>query len=252
MFRIKICGVTTATDAGSAAAAGADAIGLNFFAGSRRYLPPDAAEEVAAAIPSGVLKVGVFVNASAELVRQTADRLRLDLVQLAGDETPDLMRELDGWPLMKVLRPRLEEPNDFDRSVLGFLRETDRLGCTPKMILIDAHHPGEFGGTGRTVNWSLLSQSWNDLRRTFPVSGEALAAGCLTPPLVLAGGLNHENVRQAIAAVRPLAIDVASGVESSPGVKDPQRMRHFIAAAIAGFESVAPPAGSPPPSRPTA
>jgi len=221
MFRIKICGVTSAIDARGAAAAGADAIGLNFFPASRRYLPPEAAKEVADAIPHGVLKVGVFVNAPAEFVCQTTDRLHLDLIQLSGDESPQYILELGGRPVMKALRPRLDLPRDWS-AVVDFLSAIDKLGCVPKLLLIDAHHPGEFGGTGKTVDWPLLSRMWNDIDRR-------------APPLVLAGGLTHENVREAIETVRPAAVDVASGVESSPGIKDPEQVRDFVAAARAGF-----------------
>jgi phosphoribosylanthranilate isomerase len=222
MFRIKICGVTSAIDARGAAAAGADAIGLNFYIHSRRHLIPSAAVEVAAAIPPGVLKVGVFVNTPAELVCRIVDHVGLDLIQLAGDETPQQIHELGDRPVMKALRPRLDSAAEFHSMVVGFLDETDRLGCTPRLLMIDAHQPGAFGGTGKTIDWPLLFQLWNDLGRP-------------TPPLVLAGGLNLENVQRAVETVHPAAVDVASGVESSPGVKDPEKMRTFVAAALAGL-----------------
>ncbi|HEX4000509.1 MAG TPA: phosphoribosylanthranilate isomerase [Pirellulales bacterium] len=221
MFRIKICGVTTAADARGAAHAGADAIGLNFYPGSRRYLPPAAAKEVAAAIPQGVRKVGVFVNAEPDFVCREADRLRLDLIQLAGDETPEYLSKLGGRPVMQAFRPRLDHA-DALRTIVRFVEAAARLTCAPKLTLIDAHRPGEYGGTGEAVNWTLLSRLWNEL------DGAA-------PRLVLAGGLSPENVADAIAAVRPAAVDVASGVESSPGVKDSEQVRRFVAAANAAF-----------------
>jgi phosphoribosylanthranilate isomerase len=223
MFRIKICGVTSAIDARAAAAAGADAIGLNFYAGSRRYLPPEAAGDVAAAIPQCILKVGVFVNAPAEFVCSESDRLRLDLIQLAGVEMPEYLRDLGGRPTMKAFRPRLDVPGDF-LAVVGFLKKAEMLGFPAKLVLIDAHHANEFGGTGKTVDWPLLSRLWNELRRA-------------APPLVLAGGLKPDNVREAIETVGPAAVDVASGIESAPGVKDPLRMRQFVSAALAGFHN---------------
>jgi phosphoribosylanthranilate isomerase len=234
MFRIKICGVTSAADARGAAAAGADAIGLNFFAGSRRYLPPEAAREVANAIPPGVLKVGVFVNAPADFVCSEAHRLRLDFIQLAGDETPEYMQQLGGRSLVTVCRPGSERPADVYSRLIGFLEHSERLGCLPKLVVIDSYEPGEFGGTGKTIYWPRVQS----LMRLYV----SLAARHVRvpPEFALAGGLNHENVLDAIQTVRPVAVDVASGVESAPGVKDPVRMRQFVSAALAGFHNYPP------------
>lgn len=221
MFRIKICGVTNPDDARLAAEAGADAIGLNFFAGSKRYIRPEIADSVAAAIPQGVLKVGVFVNADAEFVCRESDRLRLDLIQLAGDETPEYVAKLAGRRTMKVFRPKLSG-NDGFSVILQFMAQSAISGSMPALMLIDAHVPGEFGGTGKTVDWTSIGTAAERITRN-------------TPPLVLAGGLTPENVGAAILSARPSAVDVASGVESSPGVKDPTRMRMFVGAARHGF-----------------
>ena len=132
MFRIKICGVTNPDDARLAAKVGADAIGLNFFAGSKRYLTPDTAITVAQAIPSGVLKVGVFVNAEPQLVCERFDRLRLDLIQLAGDETPEFVANLGDRPTMKVFRPRLDRTNGL-APVAEFLDRCDTLVAHPSL-----------------------------------------------------------------------------------------------------------------------
>ncbi len=232
MFRIKICGVTSTTDARNAAAAGADAIGLNFFPASKRYLPPEAAKEVAAAIPRGVLKVGVFVNAPAEFVCRESDRLRLDLIQLAGHETPKYLAKLDGRTVMQVFRQQADRQVDFI-AIREFLNEAKKLGCMPKLALVDTHTPGLFGGTGKTLNWAGVSGLWQ-------LCSSAVRLCPTPPPLVLAGGLAPENILAAIQTVRPWAVDVASGVESSPGVKDPLKMRQFISAALAGFHNYPP------------
>jgi phosphoribosylanthranilate isomerase len=218
MFRIKICGITHRPDAIIAAALGADAIGLNFFEGSRRYLSPSLNGNVAAAIPQGVAKVGVFVNATADEINWTAERLRLDFVQLAGDEPPELIARLGGRPAIKSFRFAA----DGMRSIVEYLDEAARLDALPAAILIDANQPGEFGGTGATVDWPRLA---NELSTT----------AHLQVPVVLAGGLKPENVAEAIEIVRPAAVDVASGVEFAPGRKDASLVSRFIEAATAGF-----------------
>ncbi len=246
MFRIKICGVTSPNDAQLAAAAGADAIGLNFFAGSKRYLTPEKAGTVAVAIPSGVLKVGVFVNAEVEFVCRESDRLRLDLIQLAGDEPPEFVANLGDRPTMKVFRPRIDR-EDVLAQVAEFLDRCDTLGCMPKLALVDAYQAGEYGGTGKAIDWPAIVPALNALGRT-------------TPPFVLAGGLTPQNVFQAILVLRPAAVDVASGVERSPGVKDPKLVQMFVGAARRGFacadapqrpsSSLKPQASNLPPKRP--
>lgn len=229
MFRIKICGVTRAADACMAADAGADAIGLNFYPGSRRYLSPEAANEVAAAIPQGVLKVGVFVNADPEFVAQEGDRLALDLIQLSGDETPESMQPLGKRRLVKVFRPRSDSPKFSVATLIDFLRQTDGLGCLPKVVMFDSYRPGEFGGTGDAIDWRGLA---GFSARYLELASRHFQSA---PMLALAGGLAADNVGEAIRLVGPAAVDVASGVESSPGIKDPERVRRFIRAALAGF-----------------
>jgi phosphoribosylanthranilate isomerase len=221
MFRIKICGVTSAVDAQRAAEFGADAIGLNFYPGSRRYLATEAATEVAAAIPRGVRKVGVFVNADPKFACDEFDRLDLDLIQLAGDETTEYLQSLGGRPVMKAFRPRLDDPASFI-SIKAFLANAELQHCMPRLLLIDTFQPGEYGGTGRATDWPRLLQLWNEIQ------GRA-------PALVLAGGLTPKNVRAAIQSVRPAAVDVASGVESSAGLKDSAKLQEFVAEARTAF-----------------
>lgn len=211
MFRVKICGITSVDDALAATAAGADAIGLNFYTVSPRYCPPDRAKTIAAAVGSGVCKVGVFVNASAEEIRQTAQSVRLDLVQLHGDEAPELLRAIRPLGVVRAFRVK-----DDLSSISEYLRQCHALMCVPRMLLVDAAKPGQYGGTGLTLDWNWIGKN----RAHF---------GGL--PLVLAGGLNPENVAAAIEAARPWGVDTASGVESSPGQKSPARVREFVAAA---------------------
>ncbi len=215
MFRVKICGVTTVTDALTAAEAGADAIGLNCYAKSRRYCSLEIAQPIAEALPRHVRKVGVFVNATAEEIRAIADALQLDAVQLHGDEPPEFLRELRRVAVIRAFR--LGE--DFS-SVAEYLRRCHQLNCVPRMVLVDAHSATEYGGTGATIDWKLLKKH----RRDF--------AGV---PLVLAGGLTPRNVAAAIEAVRPWAVDTASGVEDAPGKKSAETVRAFVSAAKDAF-----------------
>lgn len=214
MFRIKICGITTPGDAVLATQAGADAIGLNFYPNSPRFLPPDRAMEVAQAVPAGITKVGVFVNATAPEVCAAFDQLGLGFVQLHGDEPPEFMLSLGGRPTIRVFRIG-------DRGLLPaqqYLARCRELGVLPRAILLDALVKGAYGGTGRVADWATVRQYPSDF-----------------PPLVLAGGLTCENVAEAIRSVRPAAVDTASGVESSPGRKDEALMRRFVLAAREAF-----------------
>lgn len=198
--RVKICGVTTVADARTARDAGAFAIGLNFFSGSLRRVDPSQAATIVAATP-GIYSVGVFVNETAEHVRAIAAAVGLDALQFHGDEDPAYCR---GWQekTVKAIRVR-------DRASVLRALEFD-----VDYILADAHTPGVYGGTGRRLDWELLAPL--DKAR-----------------LVLAGGLAPDNVAEAVRAVRPFAVDVASGVEIEPGRKDPRKVERFIANATA-------------------
>jgi phosphoribosylanthranilate isomerase len=216
MFRVKICGITSIADAEAVAAAGGDAIGLNFYEQSPRFVAQAVAEEIAARMAGRVCQVGLFVNASAAEVCRTFDGLRLDLIQLHGDEPPDYLAELGGRPVMRALRVAGCELGD----VTAYLDECDRRGCRPAAVLLDAYRPGQFGGTGATIDWAAARQLKERLGPT---------------PVVLAGGLGPENVAEAIRVAHPDAVDVASGVESAPGTKDPAKVTAFVQAALAAF-----------------
>lgn len=219
MFTVKICGVTTVHDALTAIAAGADAIGLNFFSRSPRYIDESRAREIAEALPDGVWVVGVFVGASPDEMRDVARRVPLDALQVHEAASLEFVPNASDPP---VIRAYATVDNVLTR-IAAELDELPRHAAPPPMaILLDAHVRGQFGGTGTTANWSLARQV-----------REAVGG----VPLVLAGGLRPDNVAEAIRQVRPSAVDVASGVESRPGAKDPAKMRALVAAAQAAFTS---------------
>ncbi len=211
MFQVKICGITDPADAQAAADAQADAIGLNFFPLSPRFVDDPAAEKIAQVRPSGVALVGVFVNSPAAEVQSLAARLRLDYVQIHGDEPPEFLRELEGLATIRALRCGADL-----EVALDYLAQCRRLGCLPAAVLVDALQPGHFGGTGAPADWPALAAA----RSRF----EGL-------PLILAGGLTAANVSEAIQTVGPAGVDVASGVETAPGRKSSPQMRAFVAAA---------------------
>ncbi len=206
MFRIKICGVTSVGDAGFAAASGADAVGVNFFEGSLRYVPPGSAVPIVRAVrDGGATPVGVFVNERPEAVEAICRDLGIGVVQLSGNEPPDEAARL---PFRRIKAIRV---------ATGF--EAAAFGDYPcDAFLLDAGGPGEFGGTGRTLNWAEIRGS--GIRKAW----------------MLAGGLTPENVRAAIRLARPGGVDVASGVEDRPGHKEAEKVRSFIKNAMEGFD----------------
>ncbi len=204
--RVKICGITRLEDALVAARLGADALGFNLWPGSKRFIEAAAARAIVDRLPPFVAAVGVFVNQPAEEVATLAAQAGLGLVQLHGDESPE---EAERCPLPVVKALRLEGP----ATLVGLDRWRVRA------LLLDAPSVG-FGGSGRTCDWELA-------RGVVEQLGTRQA-------VVLAGGLHADNVREAIRAVRPWAVDVASGVESSPGVKDPDELQRFLRSAGEG------------------
>ena len=202
---VKICGITSMEDAAMAVAAGADAVGFVFWPGSPRAVDPAAARAIAATLPPFVLRVGVFVDASPEEMRRVADEVGLDLVQLHGSESPEAVSQRAAARGQGGARgPRLPA---------GGGAPLRRSGGRPPPRHARGRATGCPGGTGRTFDWSLVR----------PVREG-------TSFVILAGGLTPENVGEAIAAVRPDAVDVSSGVESAPGKKDPAKVRAFVEA----------------------
>jgi phosphoribosylanthranilate isomerase len=205
-MKIKICGVTSVQDALRAVEAGADLLGFNFYPASPRYITPVECARLCSDLERRcvrVLRVGVFVNAPPEEILQILAGCGLDLAQLSGDEPREYLEALGGRAF-KALRPR--------ESFSAYQEARRYARPTPPALLVDAHRPGQYGGTGQTGDWELAA----DLAREYP--------------LLLAGGLQPGNVQSAIRQVHPWGVDVASGVECHPGRKDPQKMRAFICA----------------------
>jgi phosphoribosylanthranilate isomerase len=208
MLRVKICGLMTPQDAAAAIEFGADALGFNFYPGSKRYLRMDAAGAWIAALPGNVEKVAILVNPSWDEATAAAATAGITALQLHGAETPEFCRRLkeEGIRFEKALP--VTDP-DSVANVPNFFTPT---------VLLDSGGAGEFGGRGRTFPW--------EIARDFVVAYPHLR-------VILAGGLTPENVAEAVAIVRPFGVDATSGVESSPGQKDHGRLRDFIAAARA-------------------
>ncbi|MDU9393658.1 phosphoribosylanthranilate isomerase [Pseudomonas sp. zfem002] len=198
--RSKICGITRVEDALAAAEAGADAIGLVFYAKSPRAVNVQQAREIIAALPPFVTTVGLFVNASRCELNEILEAVPLDLLQFHGDETP---ADCEGYnrPWIKALRVR---PGDD-------LEAACKLYARASGILLDTYVAGVPGGTGEAFDWALVPEH-------------------LSKPIILAGGLSPANVGAAIAQVRPWAVDVSGGVEQAKGIKDPERIQAFLAA----------------------
>lgn len=198
MVRIKICGITRIEDALAAAKAGADAIGLVFHAASPRAVGIEQAAAIVQELPPFVTTVGLFVDASQERVNQVLSQVPLDLLQFHGDEPDDFCQRF-ARPYLKALRVRAGD----DLNALA--------ACWPGAcgILLDSYKPGVPGGTGETFDWSMIpaQRDWN---------------------LVLAGGLNADNVRQAIELATPWAVDISGGVEAGKGIKDASKINAFI------------------------
>lgn len=207
MTRIKICGVTLADDAARIASSGADFIGLNFWPKSKRYLAPERAPMIASVARStGSSKlVGVFVDPEIDEIQAITATVDLDIIQLHGDETPDFVKKVS----LAVYRPV------WKAIPIQSSRDLAALDVWPaEALLLDAPTPGR-GGAGATFDWNLAREA----RERYPKIR-----------FVLAGGLSADNVTTAIQTVEPWAVDVASGVEAGPGIKDPAKLDAFISA----------------------
>jgi len=198
--RVKICGITRIEDALAAINAGADAIGLVFYAQSPRCVTIEQAQKIVAAIPPFVSVVGLFINASKAEIETVLSKVRLDILQFHGDETSSECEQIK-LPYYKAIRVKA------DTNLLQCAVEFN----SAKALLLDAHSESAFGGTGQTFDWNLIPKS-------------------LTKPVILAGGLTAENVGSAIKRVQPYAVDVSGGVEKSKGVKDAAKIAAFMQA----------------------
>jgi phosphoribosylanthranilate isomerase len=200
MVRVKICGITNSVDAIAAIEAGANLLGLNFYPKSPRHISEAEAAKIRPQLPKKVEAVGIFVNALPAAVAALRKSLKLDAVQLHGDESAETVAEIArSVPVFKAFRIepefRLETLDEFSKAYA---------------FLFDAAHTGQYGGTGHSTDW------------------DAARRAALSHRIILAGGLKVENVAAAVRIVRPYAVDVASGVESKPGKKDHGLLREFI------------------------
>jgi len=197
-LRIKICGITSASDAKAAVDAGADALGFMFYEPSARFLSPEQAAEIIRDLPAHVAKIGVFVDADADTVRQTAETAGLDTLQFHGNELPEFCLQFEQHTI-KAFRVKdstsLEQLPDYNTDAW----------------LLDSYVKGVPGGTGEKFNWNL-----------------AVEAKRFGKPILLAGGLTPDNAAQAVAQVAPFGLDVSSGVEASPGMKDSEKVTRLI------------------------
>lgn len=200
--KVKICGITSWTDARRAAEAGADFLGFNFYRKSPRYVAPGRARKIVHRLPKRVAAVGVFVNEREKTILRIARAVGLDYVQLHGEETPESASRLARFfPVIKAARVG----NGFRPAQLAKFRSV-------RAVLLDGFKPGRHGGTGKTFDWK-IARRVGSYRRTF-----------------VAGGLASENVARAIQVARPYAVDVCSGVESRPGKKDPVKLAALMRA----------------------
>lgn len=194
MTEIKICGMTNTDDAMNAAECGADALGFIFYRKSPRYIAPETAREIIENLPQSLCKVGVFVNHDAKGIKEIVEFCGLDLIQLHGDESPEYCRQFPKSKLIKAIAAKTPRLSEYPVSA----------------ILIDAYDPKLYGGTGEKSDWDLAVKIKEN------------------HTLILSGGLNPENIREALKIVSPDAVDINSGVELSPGKKDPEKVKKII------------------------
>jgi len=223
--RIKVCGVVRPKDAVLAAQLGADAIGINFYSKSPRFVDFQQARQIASLLPVAVELVGVFVDEDAPAIRRTAWDVGFSTIQLHGDELAHQVFRLAPFKVVKAFRWKgpttADEIDAYARSLEGYLDDATGRDVQLASILVDSFRPSQLGGTGATWKWNEAANA------TWPA------------PLVVAGGLNACNVGDAIRTLQPYAVDVAGGVESEPGVKDPSKLCAFIEAVRAADAELA-------------
>jgi phosphoribosylanthranilate isomerase len=195
---VKICGITNQEDASFAANCGAAALGFIFYPLSPRYIKPANAEQITGGLPDKTVRVGVFVNADPEEINKIVERCGLDMIQLHGDESPDYCSQFPASMVIKAIE--LKNEQDLNNA----------LNYNVTALLIDCRHAGLYGGTGRKANWDLACRIKN------------------TKPLILSGGLKKDNIVEALRSVAPAALDINSGVETSPGRKDHEKLARIF------------------------
>jgi phosphoribosylanthranilate isomerase len=196
--QVKICGITNQEDALFAARCGAAALGFIFYPFSPRYIKPEEARKIISVLPKEIVKVGVFVNENAAQIKRVMEYCGLDMVQLHGDESPEFCREFTTSQIIKAVE--LKNDNDLNRA----------FDYDVAALLVDSRHAGLYGGTGRKANWKLACRIKNKKQ------------------LILSGGLNEENIAEAMQTVAPAALDINSGVESEPGKKDHAKLARIF------------------------
>ena len=203
MVKVKVCGITRLEDALSACSFGADAVGFILYPKSKRFIKPKEVRKITSQLPPFISKVGVFVNEDPRDVLEILSYAHLDFAQLHGDETPEECDYVGAHRVIKVFRLKNGDEVEKIEPYVGKVRA----------ILLDTYDSKVYGGTGRPFNWEIAVK----VRETFPEI-----------PVILSGGLRPENVKRAVETVNPYAVDVSSGVEREPGVKDPEKVEQFI------------------------
>ncbi len=204
MTRVKICGITNEEDALAAVKFGADALGFNFYTKSPRYISPDKARQIIEKLPEKILIVGVFVNEALEKTKEIAETVKLDAIQLHGDETPDFVRKLKTKPDLEVIKAFHVSPDFEPEKIVEYGADA---------VLLDAYSPNEYGGTGKTFDWEIAKRTQK-----------------IFPKMYLAGGLSAENISGVILEIKPFAVDACSSLEKEKGVKDLQKLERFLSA----------------------
>ncbi|MFH0828211.1 MAG: phosphoribosylanthranilate isomerase [Candidatus Omnitrophota bacterium] len=203
MVKVKICGITNKEDALSAVDSGCDGLGFVFYKKSPRYISPEKAKEIISALPSGVIKIGVFVNSGEKFIKKIARECSLDMLQFHGRQTPEFCRRFGGYKVIKSFRIK-------DKINLG---EVSRYRVCA--YLFDTFSSASFGGTGEVFNWAVLAKDLAGINK----------------PVFLAGGLNEKNVKAAVKQVKPEWVDASSRLEIKSGEKDHLKVKKFIANA---------------------
>lgn len=210
MVLIKICGITNLEDALFCVEEGADMLGFNFYPKSARYIKPFEASQIAKQV--SIAKVGVFVNATIEEILQTVNLVKIEAIQLHGEETPEFVFELRQKTDLEIIKA-FRVSGDFDiQTIKSFPIDA---------VLLDSYNPSHYGGTGEVFDWEI-----------------AKSVSKIFPKIYLAGGLSSENVAEAIRKVKPFAVDVCSGVEKAKGVKDQAKIKSFVKAVRYGSDTV--------------